>query len=426
MDYKLYKMDNYNIYFMQTKKFKTISLSLRFKKEKTKEDAVYASILQEVLKTGSKEYKNINDYYRARLNLYNPSVNIAMSNFGKDRTFFINSKFASEKYTEKGMNKKTIEFIFNILYNPKIEKDKFEEKTFDICRHDYIEILKAAKDDPFKYATDRIWEEMNIYDFKMLSNQEAIEIAKNMTSKDLYNYYKKLFTENSLDIFVVGDFNEEEMKNIIKDNVKGAFKENKPSKCITYKEINEKEEIIEEIKTNQSQLALGFKFKDLTDFERKYVALYYSSILGGGWSSKLFQTVREANSLCYYIGANRSMSHNTLLVYASIDEKNHDKTLKLIKQEFESMKEGDFTKKHMDRVKQLYYNSLLEMEDNQTAVMNNLIDVVFSNNDTIQKRRENIAKVTREDIINFAGKVYLETVYFLKGVKEWKKKKSKD
>lgn len=221
MNYNLYKMGNYNLYFMQTKKFKTISISLRFKKKKTREDAVYASILQEVLKAGSNKYKNINDYYRARLNLYNPTINITMNNFGKDRTFFINGKFANEKYTEKGMNKKTIEFIFDILYNPKAKNKQFEEKTFDICRHDYVEILKSAKDDPFKYAADRLWEEMDIYDFKLLNNKEAIKVATQMTAKDLYSYYEKLFTENSLDIFVVGDFNEEEMKKIINDNVKG-------------------------------------------------------------------------------------------------------------------------------------------------------------------------------------------------------------
>ena len=90
------------------------------------------------------------------------------------------------------------------------------------------------------------------------------------------------------------------------------------------------------------------------------------------------------------------------------------------------MEKGDFKDDQIDRVRQLYYNSLLEMEDNQTMLMNNLIDVVFSNNDTIEDRRKNIAKVTRKDIIKFASKVHLEAVYFLKGVKEWKKRKSRD
>ena len=190
MDYKLYKMDNYNIYFLKTKKFKTISLSIRFNKEKTREDAVYTYLLKEILKSGPINYNKINDYYKARLDIYNPSINIGVSNYGKDRTFLINSKFANEKYTEKGMNKKTIEFIFDTLYNPKVKDGKFDEKLFEITRHDYIEVLKSAKDDPFKYASDRLWEEMNVYDFDMLNNKEAILLASQITAFDLYNYYK--------------------------------------------------------------------------------------------------------------------------------------------------------------------------------------------------------------------------------------------
>ena len=47
--------------------------------------------------------------------------------------------------------------------------------------------------------------------------------------------------------------------------------------------------------------------------------------------------------------------------------------------------------------------------------MNNLIDVVLSNNDPISKRKENVNKVTKEDIINISKKVKLDTIFLLKG-----------
>jgi len=391
-------------------------LSIRFKKEKTREDAVYTYLLKEILKSGPSNYKKINDYYKARLNLYNPSINIGVSNYGKERTFLINSKFASEKYTEKGMNKKTIEFIFDTLYNPKVKDGAFDKKTFDITVHDYIEVLKSAKDDPFKYASDRLWEEMNVYDFKMLNNKEAIELASKITPKDLYNYYKSLFKDNSLEIFVVGDFSYEKMLKIIKPLVKGDFKKSYKSRLISYEKEEKSREVLEEIKTNQSQMALGFKSKDLNDFERKYVSIFYTSILGGGWSSKLFQTVREENSLCYYIGASRSISHNVFFIYASIDAKDYKETLKLINKEVKSMEKGDFKEDYFKQVRELYNNSLLEMEDNQIMLLNSLVDIISTDNDDINERRKNIEKVTKEDIINFSKKVYLDVVYFLKGV----------
>lgn len=421
--YKAYKMDNYNLYMMKTDKFKTISMSIRFRKKKTKEDGVYAFILKDVLKSGTNGYEKLNEYYKAKLNIYYPTTNFQIVNYGKERTFAISTKIVNEKYTEKGMNEKGIKFVFDTLYNPKIKDLAFDKETFEICRHDYIEMLKAAKDDSFKYMTDRLWEEVNVYDFKLLSNEEAIKVAKSMTEKDLYNYYQSLFIDNSLDIFIVGDFDFEEMKNIIARIVKGNFKQNKNTSVITFDTTkNKPKEIIETVRTSQSQLGLGLKFINLTDFERKYVSVFYSSILGGGWSSKLFQTVREKHSLCYFIGASRSISHSLLFIYASIDSKDYEETLKLIKQELHSMEKGDFTKEHMNQILELYNNSLLEIEDNQTSIMNSLIDVTLTNNDTIEERRKNIKKVTKEDIMNLAKKVKLDTIFLLKGENKWKKK----
>ena len=51
----------------------------------------------------------------------------------------------------------------------------------------------------------------------------------------------------------------------------------------------------------QSTLAIGCKAIDTTDYESNYASLVYSWILGNGTSSLLYQSVREENSLCYYI-----------------------------------------------------------------------------------------------------------------------------
>lgn len=413
--YELFKINNANLYLMNTKKFKTISLSIRLRKEKTKEDSVYTSILKELLNFETSDYNSLNDYYKAKLNIYDPAIEIKVTTSGKDQSFIINSKFANEKYTEKGMNKKTIEFIFDMLYNPKIKGKAFNKENFEIAKHNYIEDLKAIKDNPFRYTTIRLWEEINVYDFKMLNIKEEIEIAQKLTPNKLYKYYETLFMENSLDIFITGNFDNEEMKSIIKNIVKGDFQKSEKNHFINHQKGRKVKEIIENINTNQSQLGIGLKFVNLTDFERKYVSVLYTSILGGGWSSKLMQKVREEKSLCYFIGASRSISHSLGFIYASIDAKNYEEVLDLIKKELKSMEEGKITKKHLSRVKQIYLNSLLEIEDNQIDLLNNLIDVTLSGNDDIKERKENIKKVTIEDIVNLSKKVKLDTIFLLKG-----------
>ena len=416
MDYKLVKMDNYNIYFSQTKNFKTISLSIRFKKKKTIEDFVYSGILRKILKAGSNNYKNINDYYKAKFDLYNPGINIGITNFGPDQIFYVNSKFSNEKYTKAGMHKKTINFILDSIYKPKAENNEFEKELFELSKHECIEKMKALKDDPFRYTVNRLWEEMDVYDFKIPSTNELIKLAKKISSKDLYNYYNDLVKNSTLDIFVMGDFNEEEIKSIIDKNIKGNFGDNHKNKYITFEnKISKAKEIIEDKKATQSQMAISLKLTNLTDFERQYVSMCYSNILGGGWSSKLMQIVREKHSLCYHIGTNRDISHSLIFVYAFIDAKDYKKCLKLVKEIIESMKKGDFTDAHLDQVKELYLNAIKEAEDHQSLYISNLIDMIFTGTDDFKTRKKKIAEVTKEDIMKVASKVQMDVVYFLKG-----------
>lgn len=416
MDYKLYDMGNYNLYLINTDKFKTISLSAYFRHENTREDVVYLSILKDVLEAGTAGFEKLNDYYRQRLEIYDPKVTIRALNYGKDRTFLINGQFANENYTEQGMNEKSIKFIFDMLYNPKLDGEAFDAETFEICRHDYVEALKSAKDNPTTYSQSRLWEEMDVYDYDIIRNDEAIDLALKMTAHDLYKYYQTLFTKNSLDIFVIGNFDNEKMKEIIASSVKGDFKQGHKNRYISYESAREEiKEVIEPAQTGQSQLAIGLKFTDLTDFERKYVSVFYISILGGNWSSKLNQVVREDNSLCYYIGAIRNIPYSVAFIYAGIDAEDFKKTCALIKEQMESMIKGDFTLDAMKQVKQIYENSLVEIEDSQMAILNTLTSELLSDNDDIDKRRELIGKVTKEDIINLSKKVHFDVIYLLKG-----------
>ena len=47
--------------------------------------------------------------------------------------------------------------------------------------------------------------------------------------------------------------------------------------------------------------------------------------------------------------------------------------------------------------------------------MTSHISEVFLNYDNIDKRKKEMEKITKEDIMNFAKKVHIDTVYLLKG-----------
>lgn len=413
MQYQKKEMKNYNIYYIKTKKFKTISISLNFGTTNSNEDEAYRGILKKVLPYATKQYQNLDELCRARMDIYNPTVKIGTQVSGMQRLIYLDTTFINEKYTEKGMNKKSIEFALSYIFEPYIKDGKFDKKIFDLAKSEYIENLKKIKDNHDMYCEGRLWEEIGVYPYKEFSLKELIEYAKTITEKDLYNYYINILKENSLDIFIAGDIDEEEITKIIDNYIKGDFKPRGKRDNISRK-ANKLKIIKEKTEGQQSKLGIGLRYEDLTEFERKYVSLAYNNILGGGWNSKLNKTVREENSLCYYIYTNRKIPFGISLIYSGIDAANYDKAIELIKKQIESMK-NDVTEEELQRVKDIYNNALIEIEDKQLDILSTIMAMEFTDTDTIKERKEKMNKVTIDDIKALAQKVKIEVIYLLEG-----------
>ena len=203
------------------------------------------------------------------------------------------------------------------------------------------------------------------------------------------------------------------MTKIVETNVKGNFNPSYKNREIKQRPRKEKM-IIDSSDTEQSKLSIGLRYVDLTEFERKYVSLVYNSVLGGGWNSKLNMVVREENSLCYYIYAQRKIPFNVAIIKSGIDKGDVDKAIELIRQQMELMK-TDVSEADIQRVKDTYNNALMQIEDNQDSITDNVVSEVLSDTDSVEERRNNMNKVTCEDVMNMANKVYLDTIYLLKG-----------
>jgi len=160
---------------------------------------------------------------------------------------------------------------------------------------------------------------------------------------------------------------------------------------------------------------MGFKFDDLSDFELKYVLNVYSFILGGSGDSKLFQNVREKNSLCYHISSSYAVLNGILKVGAGIDKKEADRVIELVKEEIKNMEKGDFSNDDLNKAKKIYISSCLEMLDSPNSIMNLYISKEYLNSDLIEDKIKKIEKVTIDDVKKLASKIHLDTIFLLEG-----------
>lgn len=417
MKYTKYDMDGFTLYSALTDRFKTIGFRINIRVLDKKEYGIYYPLLTSILSSTSKKYKSIKEINMKCASIYDPYYSIRSIQSGSEVILSLSSVFTNEKYTENGMNEEIISFLSDFLLNPKVENGKFDEEQFEIKKIKLLESYYSLKDHPKQYADCRLEEEMMIMGYKDYSLEEVISETEKVTNEDLYNFYKTVMSEGKLDVFVCGNYDASEMKNIISKNIR--FKGNRNGKInhvIKQTKFNKKPNIVTEKSNNvQSNLVIGCKVIGMSEDERRYSFLLYSWILGGGMNCLLNKTVREENSLCYYIYASRKSLFGVMKIYAGINGKDFDKVYKLIVNEMNNMKNGKFSDELFEGVKQIYYNSLLSTEDYQEDMLGSIVSQVYMNDDDIDNRREKMKCVTKEDIVKFARKVYVDTVYLLKG-----------
>lgn len=417
MKYRKIKEPAYNIHFIKTDKFKKIRIKVNFKEEIKKESIVYRNMLSLILFESSNKYKTKRLLDIECEELYNVNISSHTSQSGNYQILTFDSVFLNEKYTEPNMNEKSLEFFLDLIMNPDIENNMFNEKSFNNAKRILKEDIDSYFDVPSRLALTSLYENMCKDTPLSYRGVGYIEDLNDMTRESLYEYYKNMIKTNLIDIFVVGDYEDKKIEEIIKRNFKiNTIKKQSKSHIITYSKFRKiPKTIMQKKELNQSVLAIGAKLKDITEFERLYVLAIYNTILGGSPDSKLFKEVREKNSLCYGISSTYSGIGSVEIISAGINEKDFKKCLSLIKKEMKKMNNGDFSEEEINQAKTTYLASLKEIEDTQSSMIAIYEAHEYLNYDLIEDRIKNIKKVTKEMIIELSYKIKLDTIYLLGG-----------
>ena len=122
----------------------------------------------------------------------------------------------------------------------------------------------------------------------------------------------------------------------------------------------------------QVQICLGVPAPRITD-ENRFATLILNTVLGGGMSSRLFQTIREERGMAYSVFSDLSPYRDTgtLCVYAGTSAGKALETIDLILIEFRKLKEETLSDEELIRAKdQLKGNILMGLESSNSRMAN--------------------------------------------------------
>ena len=415
MKYQKYDMDKYNLHVINTDRFKKVSVMINFKRKIKKEDMTIRRLLSDCLLESSIKYPSRRLIDMEVEDLYGISITSNTFTSGNYDILSFKATFLNEVYTELGMNKKSILFLLELLLNPDIINNSFNDYGFDLAKRVLKNEINTFKDYPPNFAYQRMLEVMDKKSPISYRGCGYLKDLNKITKKDLYKYYKSVIEEDIIDIVVIGNIDDKEILSLFKENFTRVNSNGKSDSHFIKLNTKKLKEKTEKSHINQSRLVIGCTVDSTDLFEIQYVLNFYSFILGGSGDSLLFKTVREENSLCYHISSSYNIVSNIITIKAGIDSKNKDKTISLIKECMDKMKNGEFSNADIEKARIIYKNSCIEMLDNEMSIVNNYMSHEYLNTDLLLDRIKKIDEVNKEMVVDIARKVKLNTIYMLEG-----------
>ena len=415
-------MEGIKIHKIETNQFKTnlyaVFLATPLSRENVTKDALIAA----VLRRGTMSIPSQDKISKELEEMYGASFDCGIEKTGDNHIikFYLealNEEFLPEK---EELTQKCINILLDIVTNPLVENNGFKKEYVDSEKENLKQIINGKIDNKSRYALDRCIEEIFKGEPYGLYKYGYIEDLENITPESLYEYYKKLIQNCKIDIYYSGLFNDNKTEEIINKKLQENKIELRKAEYIVNNETTEKKnieqpKIIEDsMDITQGKLVLGLQIND-NNKDSRFAASVYNAVLGGGANSKLFQNVREKNSLAYTASSSYIRTKNIILVHCGIDIDKYKKALETIKEQLEDMKKGNFTDEDVEDSKKLIISSIKSISAEQdTEITYDYGQELSSEHMTIEEYEEKIQNITREQIIEISNKININTIYFLK------------
>ncbi|WML56752.1 EF-P 5-aminopentanol modification-associated protein YfmF [Neobacillus sp. PS2-9] len=420
---KILEMQGYKLHVIQTDKYKTNTFVWKMKAPLTKEDVTKRALLPQVLQSSSAKYASTTALRSYLDELYGATLFVDLSKKGEYHVISFSIEIANEKFLSdpSPLLKKGFELLAEILTKPNVTGNAFDNETVEKEKRALKQRIHSVFDDKMRYSNVRLLQEMCKEEpYALEVNGDAADVD-GITAENLYEYFKRAFLEDEMDLYVIGDVNEEDVKKLSSELLQ--FEDRTP-KRVEQQSINKRSdvnEVKEEQDVKQGKLNMGYR-TNIVYGDSDYFALQvFNGIFGGFSHSKLFINVREKASLAYY-AASRLESHKGLMmVMSGIDLKNYDQAIGIINEQMGAMKKGDFTEQELEQTKAVIRNQILETIDTSRGLTEILYHNVVAHTDIkLDTWLTEMDKTTKEEIVAVANKIDLDTIYFLTGTEAGK------
>ena len=403
-----------------TEKFKTNVIDIRFTVPLSKDSAAANALIFPVAFRATKNYPGTKQIRIASEELYGTSLFCDVSKRGDAQVVVVGINFLSDKYAYDGTDilSGALSLLAEVITSPLTEGGAFLAEYVESEKQKLIDEEQARINDKRRYAMTRMCEEMFENDPFSVSENGDIESIKAVTPQSLYEAYHELLETASVEIVAVGDMDESAVKSFFIGTF-GAILREHPSKTETKVKTAARKKVkyvYEHQNITQGKLSLGFCTGIGAQDERATALSVMNSVFGAGTTSKLFMNVREKLSLCYYCSSGINLQKGFMQVNSGILFENEKKAVDEILAQLESVANGDISDFELDSAKNGLCDRYRSIFDRASSISSYIFgEIVSEKREMPEEKIKKIKAVTKEDVMNVAKLVKLDTYYFLCG-----------
>lgn len=281
---------------------------------------------------------------------------------------------------------------------------KFAKSDLELECGVVLEEIDMYEDSPEDVATEKMFEssyEGTALGRPILGDRERL---KQLTGEHLHQYIAEYYRPLDTVVSISGSFTQDDLDYICQlfSEMTGSGRNQyipavyRPSTVTRTKDIE------------QIHLCLGFEGISMTSEERYSNALL-SNILGGGMSSRLFQTVRERNGLCYSIYSYSIAHQDTGVfgIYTALNKDTEERALRLIREECLRLAQNGPERAELNRCREQAKANLLMGLESTTARMNQLgrSELFYDHASDMDEIIRRYDAVTIEDVTRLARRI---------------------
>jgi predicted Zn-dependent peptidase len=298
-----------------------------------------------------------------------------------------------------------LEVLADLVQHPTFTPDELAREQGVI-----LEEIKMDEDNP-DYLVNEVWTQ-NFWKGDALGRPilGTAKTVSNFNQRVVFDFYAGRFTPSNMIFSAAGNLDHDAFVAQVEKEFDSLTARGEPEEpkmaapqAIPHITLKRKKAL------EQVQFCLGVPAPPVND-RRRYGVYLLNTMLGGGMSSRLFQTIREDQGLAYAIYSEMSPFRDTgsLCVYAGTSVDKTRKVLQLTLQELRRLKEETVSEVELKRAKdQVKSNMVIGLESSGSRMANLARQqMYFGRFFGIDEMMEEIEAVTTADVQELAQELF--------------------